>query len=146
MKRLKTTEVKPFRVSRLEEQDGLCMLCQQPISSDEAVLDHDHKTGVCRGVLHRGCNVMLGKVENAQARSKLTDKEHLSLLLVNLISYLDSNLNVLHPTHRSAEEKRLKRNAKAKKKRKLIGDLKNELTKPAKKTSKKIETESKDRT
>lgn len=126
MRRLKATEVKTYREQQLAKQGGVCPLCLQTIELSEAVLDHDHKRGVCRGVLHRGCNCMVGKIENARVRYKLTDNQSLGNLLSNIINYMSSSLDVLHPTHRTEEEKRVRRNARAKKKRALTKGNKNE--------------------
>lgn len=51
------------------QQEGLCPICKNPLDASAAV-DHDHShcpgqfgCAVCvRGLLHRGCNVMLGIV------------------------------------------------------------------------------------
>lgn len=42
-----------------DSQSGACPVCQRPLGSDAAV-DHDHKTGQVRGLLHRNCNIALG--------------------------------------------------------------------------------------
>jgi hypothetical protein len=49
--------------SLLAQQDHLCALCGRPFGltpSTRAVIDHDHKTGKFRGVLHSSCNIGLG--------------------------------------------------------------------------------------
>lgn len=116
MKRLKAKEVKPFREEQLAKQGGVCPLCLRPIESD-GVLDHCHKTGYCRGTLHRGCNSMLGKIENARVRYGLTDDNAFRNFLNNTLDYIYSSLGVLHHTHRTEEEKRIRRNARARKAR-----------------------------
>lgn len=104
--RLKHAEVKPLREKLLKEQTGCCALCQEPVV-DDAVLDHDHKTGAIRGVLHRGCNSLLGKIENNMPRSRV-DIGRLSKFAENLIKYLvsDAKSEFLHPTHKTLEEKK----------------------------------------
>ena len=126
MKRLKSNEIASYRNAKLKEQKGVCLLCEQPLDFKEATLDHDHVTGLCRGVIHRGCNSMLGKIENARSICKLTDDVALNNLLKNVESYLKRSLNVLHYTHLTDDEKRLKRNKKARLKRK---EKTNEVTK-----------------
>lgn len=37
------------------QQDGKCAICRQPRQQRLSV-DHDHKTGLCRGLLCRRCN------------------------------------------------------------------------------------------
>lgn len=103
--KLKYSEVKPLREKLLEDQRGCCALCQQPIQED-AVLDHDHKTGYIRGVLHRGCNALLGKLENNMARNRV-DMGRLSKFAEFLIKYLvaDPKSELLHPTHKTKEER-----------------------------------------
>lgn len=101
--KLKYTEVKPLREKLLLEQGNCCRLCGQTIV-DDAVLDHDHKTGLLRGVLHRGCNSLLGKIENSMPRSRV-DLGRLAAISGNLIKYLtaDPVSELLHPTHKIKE-------------------------------------------
>jgi len=49
-----------------EAQKGLCPVCGKQLPQDlsKCAWDHDHKTGQGRGLLHRGCNTVLGFVEN----------------------------------------------------------------------------------
>ena len=118
--RLKTgREYSGARLEKLLEQKGRCALCRQPIANGEAVYDHDHKTGHCRAVLHRGCNAQLGHIENNMPRNKLTNIAKLTAFLSSIPEYIsrDWTDQPLHPTHRSEEEKRLRRNAKARKAR-----------------------------
>lgn len=113
--RLTTSQVKAYRDNLLTQQGGKCALCKEKIAAGEAVLDHDHKTGRCRGVLHRGCNAMLGHIENNAPRHKLTGAARLSAFCAGVTAYHfgDYSSMPFHHTHRTAEEKRLRRNAKA---------------------------------
>lgn len=119
MQRLKTTEVATYRARLYEQQQGKCALCGFPMAKTEAVLDHDHTTGVCRAVLHRGCNAMLGHIENNAPRNHLTDPVKMARFLGAITSYKACYLPhlvgalPLHPTHRTDEEKRLLRNKRA---------------------------------
>lgn len=117
--RLKQSEIAEERRRRLAEQGGRCALCKETVRQDEAVLDHCHKSGRIRAVLHRGCNACLGHIENNMPRHKLTDIRRLSAFLRSIPAYLwaDYQHEPLHHTHRTEEEKRLKRNAKARKAR-----------------------------
>jgi acetyltransferase-like isoleucine patch superfamily enzyme len=45
----------------VEKQQGLCGVCNLPLRDDKAV-DHCHKTGVVRGILHKQCNAGLGSL------------------------------------------------------------------------------------
>lgn len=121
MRKLKTTEVADHRNDLLSKQSMRCALCQLPCSQDNAVLDHDHSTGIVRQSLHRGCNALLGKVENNFKRYGVTN---LFAFLHGCASYLQRHGSpredaVLHPTHKTADEKRVARNAKARKSRAL---------------------------
>ena len=116
--RLTYSAVAPTREQLLADQGGKCALCGLPCSSDEAVLDHDHDTGAIRGALHRGCNALLGKVENNHKRYGV---KSLPAFLGGATAYLqrhrENRTGLLHPTHKTDEEKRLARNAKARKRR-----------------------------
>lgn len=117
MKRLTSTQVKLVRVKLAAEQGNRCALCggqfglKAPL---DPVLDHDHVTGAVRGVLHRGCNSLLGKVENNAPRYGVRD---LLAFCGGLASYLRKHMTnitgYLHPTHRTPDEKRLLRNKRA---------------------------------
>jgi hypothetical protein len=84
----------------------------------EDVLDHDHATGAVRAVLHRTCNTLLGKVENAYRRFGVKD---LSAFAQGLVPYMQhhavNRTGLLHPSHRTDDEKRARRNAMARKAR-----------------------------
>lgn len=120
MTRLTKTTLAAWRAAKLEEQAGRCALCQEPIAAGEAVADHDHVTGAMRGVLHRGCNAMLGHIENNRARNKLTTVRRLSTWAANIVQYIHAHQHPAtprYPTHRDAEEKRELRNKRARKRR-----------------------------
>ena len=104
--KLKYKEVKEFRLQQLARQNYKCSLCGDDLSIEEAVLDHDHKTGLLRGVIHRGDNILLGKIENAMPRCRV-DLGRLSQISKNLIKYLtaDPISELLHPTHKIKEPK-----------------------------------------
>lgn len=114
MRKLKHKEIADYRLNQLLLQKGCCALCQQPII-DDAVLDHDHKSGKLRQVLHRGCNAMLGKIENNMPRDRI-NLDRLEAFAKNLVRYIDSAYpDIIHPTHKTLEEKRA-----ARKKRKKV--------------------------
>lgn len=117
--RLTQREIAAVRADMLIRQKGKCALCGDPIPSSEAVLDHCHRTGHIRGVLHRGCNAALGHIENNAPRYKLTNVSRLTRWLRAIPAYIhgDYGHQPLHPTYRTEEEKRLRRNAKARKAR-----------------------------
>lgn len=117
--RLKASEVAKQRANMLIAQGGKCKLCKLPVNPTEAALDHCHKTGHCRGVLHRGCNAMLGHIENNMPRHKLTSMAKLAAFLQTIPAYINADYSdqPLHHTYRTDEEKRLRRNAKVRKAR-----------------------------
>lgn len=118
MKKLKHAEIKPTREAMLIKQGNKCLLCGHDLSLEDAVLDHQHQTGLIRGVIHRNDNLLLGKIENALVRNRITDEQLLGVMQ-NLISYINSATDLLHPTHRTPEEKKQRAKVKAKKKRTL---------------------------
>lgn len=44
----------------LIEQNGVCGICGQPPTTRRLCIDHDHETGIVRGLLCNECNVALG--------------------------------------------------------------------------------------
>jgi hypothetical protein len=47
----------------LEQQGGVCAICgRPPVSKRRFHVDHNHKTGVVRGLLCSGCNTAVGGV------------------------------------------------------------------------------------
>lgn len=108
--KLKTREIKEYRETQLQHQNQKCALCGESIELD-AVLDHDHKTGLIRQVLHRGCNSLLGKIENSMPRSRV-DIRRLEGIAHNLVSYLTTtHTEIRHPTHLTPEERKMKKKA-----------------------------------
>lgn len=120
--KLKQREIKSYREQQLIQQNNKCGLCGEDLPLEEAVLDHDHKTGALRRVVHRNCNIMLGKIENAMVFNRI-DLGRLSKIANNLIGYIvaDPCSEMLHPTYRTDEEKALlrKKRAKARRKKKI---------------------------
>jgi len=117
VRRLTTSQLKEVRNSMTVQQNGRCAICQQPITTkpgQDPVLDHDHKTGAVRAVLHRSCNSLLGKVENNSARFGV---RNLASFLHGTATYLQKHTTnitgMLHSTHLTEDEKRIKRNKAA---------------------------------
>ena len=115
MKRLTAAQLAPYRAKKLAEQGGRCALCGEAVAPGEEVTDHDHASGEIRGVLHRGCNAMLGHLENNRARNKLTSPTKFARFLANIASYLAARREdpVYYPTHRTPDEKRDLKNKRA---------------------------------
>jgi len=117
--KLKPKDIKSTRETILAEQNGLCAICHEQILPGQAVLDHDHKTGYIRAVLHRGCNAFIGHIENNQKRNKI-NANRLDQILKNFQFYINTHRLMLHPTHRTPEERkeRAKKRARAKRAKK----------------------------
>lgn len=116
--KLKHTEIKPYREQQLLAQNKMCALCGEYVEDKEAVLDHSHKTGLIRKVLHRGCNALLGKIENNMARNGV-DYHRLEMIASNIAAYISTDwTDVLHPTHKTTEERRELSKKRAKLRRK----------------------------
>lgn len=108
MNRLKQKEIKGYRTELWVLQDQTCPLCHQHIEKEDAVLDHCHKTGHIRAVLHRSCNSSEGRVMKWAYSSKAYDPLY---YLNNLIKYHNEDFtsNPFHPKHLTPNEKEIKR-------------------------------------
>jgi hypothetical protein len=113
MRRLKANEIPKVREEIASIQNGLCAICQTKM--EEKCLDHDHKTGIIRSVLCRNCNGIEGKIFNLCRRGKRnrTEKDFLIDILAYWSFHADLPRNIMHPTFKTQEEKRLARNRKA---------------------------------
>jgi hypothetical protein len=112
LNRAKPKDIKSLREQYLQEQMGLCALCREPVDPLDAVLDHCHKTGLLRAVLHRGCNCYIGSMENNLARNQITPTR-LANILANFERYKHLTKPILHPTYRTAEEKKARTKKRA---------------------------------
>lgn len=121
MTRLTYSQVPVVRARKLTEQQGVCALCGE--APEVPCLDHCHTDGHIRGVLCRGCNALLGKLENNRKRYGLGNETRFAKFLNNVAPYLTRYRfgDLLHPTYKTADEKRLARNAAARKKRAAKG-------------------------
>lgn len=123
MRKMARTQQRIWMVKQLKEQGGVCPLCKKEIdvSKDrEGVIDHDHATGECRGVLHRSCNAAEGKIRHAVVcwGTKTSDPKQVTQFLHNLAAYLlQPGLGIIYAQHQTPEEKKLA--ASARRKRKL---------------------------
>lgn len=60
------------RTAMLAGQNGMCALCGEVLGEKKhTAIDHCHKTGKVRGILHRMCNVLIG---TAHEREELLQK------------------------------------------------------------------------
>jgi hypothetical protein len=49
---------------RFRLQSGMCALCDKPLG-DKFVIDHCHKTGKVRGIIHAKCNILLAMADDS---------------------------------------------------------------------------------
>lgn len=119
MRKLKQREIKGVRDDILQDQGHRCAICTTELTNDAAVLDHDHTTGAIRGVLCRNCNGIEGKVHNLARRAKR--RWTAAWWLVRLLKYWETHevaqTGLMHPLHKTAEDKRLRANKLARERR-----------------------------
>ena len=113
---IKTSDIAQVRRKLMEKQDHKCAICHRPFTvRDGPVLDHDHDTGYIRGVLHASCNGAEGKIKVKALRSHKGVKA--PTFLIELGEYLalhsTAQINLIHPSHKTEDQKRLQRNKKA---------------------------------
>lgn len=63
----------------LNLQSHICPICKKDFMNQKKYLDHDHKTGKIRGILHHKCNLLLGNCNDDIS------------ILKNAIKYLRKN-------------------------------------------------------
>ncbi|MCK5017757.1 MAG: hypothetical protein KAS32_11900 [Candidatus Peribacteraceae bacterium] len=130
MRRLKHTEIKPTRIAIQTAQNNECAICSVSFTDAKIVkkklvpkyistLDHDHTTGVIRGVLCNSCNGNEGRIRRRAMSAKRdgTELQWLKRLVAYLELHEQPQTTLLHPTHKSADEKRLAQNKKARQRR-----------------------------
>jgi hypothetical protein len=121
MRKLKMTQVAGVREDFASAQGHRCGICRQVTSAAQQVLDHDHQTGICRGMLCRNCNGLEGKIYNLCNRGKR--QFDVPWFLDRVKSWWDTHDrparedDLVYPTHKTADEKRIATNTKARKKR-----------------------------
>lgn len=122
VRKLKPSETAGVLKQMVAKQGGKCAICGKGFTrTDGAVLDHCHKTGFIRGALHRSCNGGEGKVRvKAQWSHKGVSPDE---FLIGLGKYLEVHNKPRYPliyhSHLTDDEKRLKKNAKARAKREV---------------------------
>ncbi len=115
-RQLRPSEVKSVCDQLVKRQGSKCAICGKPFTPrDKAVLDHCHTTGFIRGALHNSCNGAEGRVKT---KAHLGHKGVSAAdYIIGLGKYLEEHqtpsFNLIHPTHMTEEQKRLKRNTKA---------------------------------
>jgi len=81
---------------REENKPSSCPILDRRTS--DWVVDHDHKTGMVRGVISRVGNSLIGKIENFLASRGGQKPDSFPKILRNIADYLErKNTEVLHP-------------------------------------------------
>jgi len=115
--KLTVKDAKLLKARLIGEQGGICPISNLTLSSP--CLDHDHATGLVRGVLRRASNSWEGKVRNAFIRVGLKNQgaDYLDCLLGLWIYLQEKPYDFIHPAHKTPEEKKALRAKRAKAKR-----------------------------
>lgn len=108
---MRAKDVPVLRASILELQGGSCSICGVTLIDESAwCLDHHHQkkvkgTGQIRGVLCRGCNVFLAKIENNAVRCGIS-QDRIPAILRGALRYFEAEqYPYLHPTEKAKEPK-----------------------------------------
>lgn len=123
---LKHSDIPKIRKELLEQQNGICPVCDKSINSP--ALDHSHTrkvkgSGLVRGVVCRSCNVLIAKVENNCVRYGV-QKEELTQVLRNMADYLEQDdLPMIHPSE-APKPRQLKKSSYNKLKKQYNGKTK----------------------
>lgn len=123
MRRITAKEMADVKARLLKAQDGCCPLCDMELTDPKDIcLDHCHVTGHIRAVLCRNCNAMEGKVFNCARRAKRMGSPYrwARRVLEYWQKHSVNQTGLLHPSHRTADEKKERRNKKARKKRQAL--------------------------
>ena len=114
-RRISRSQLRAYSMGLLKtKQGGNCAVCGKPIDltvsghNSAIVADHCHDTGLIRGILHRGCNGALGKLENAVGRWTGIGMNYDKIIpwLEQALVYYKSGFEpVIYPDHKTVEEK-----------------------------------------
>lgn len=123
MRKISKQELASLTSQLRKAQRNCCALCGKPFTAkDGPVADHDHTTGVIRGILHRSCNGAEGKVKVQAMKSHAGVKPY--EYLIQLGKYLERHktpqLTFIHPDHETKRDKMDKANKRAREKRALL--------------------------
>lgn len=120
MRRITLAEVAVVKQAILaKRQNFQCAVCPQPLTVRTGCLDHDHYTGLIRGVLCRNCNGIEGKVKNLSIRGRRTlpPKDYIRNIAAYWEVHEQDRTGLVYYNHLTTDEKRIKRNTKVRKKR-----------------------------
>lgn len=131
MQRLRHKDIPEAKALMLEAQNWRCGICQRDLKKVEPknrCLDHSHLTGQLRAVCCRQCNSGEGRIWNWANRSKQDMKvlDWLRACMAYIEEHEANPSGVYHPTHLTDEEKRIKRNKKARARARKKRETKNQ--------------------
>lgn len=127
--KFKRAELPKIKKELIKKQGGICPICKGDLTralSKNIVVDHDHKTGIVRAAIHRGCNGLEGRILRLLTTwGKATTKAKVISTLENLLDFWSLHetpqTKWIYYSHKTETEKRLalnkKRRLAAKKKR-----------------------------
>lgn len=111
-RKIKRTELSSVKHELMLKQNGACMFCGGDltrVASNNVVVDHNHKTGVIRGVAHRGCNGLEGKVLKVfQTWGKCSSKAEILRTMKRLTLFWakEPTTEYIYPTHKTPAERK----------------------------------------
>jgi len=122
--KFKRSELSSIKKKLIVMQNGCCPICGGDLSrvaSKNVVVDHDHKTGIVRAALHRGCNGLEGKVLRflmtwGKCKSLVEAMKVLERLLIFWQKHKTPQTPWIYYNHQTPTEKRLALNKKRRKK------------------------------
>jgi len=120
MRRITLAEVAVVKQAILQKRQNFqCALCPTALTVRTGCLDHDHYTGLIRGVLCRNCNGIEGKVKNLSIRGRRTlpPKDYIRNIAAYWEVHEHDRTGLIYPSHLTTDEKRIKRNTKVRKTR-----------------------------
>ena len=94
------------------------------VRTSDWVVDHDHRTGMVRGVISRAANSFIGKVENFLSR-RLGISQHMHPEILRAAAdYLErKNTDILHPVGLRQLTKRFRNNLTSQDQQDVLKDL-----------------------
>lgn len=94
------------------------------VRTNDWVVDHDHKTGMVRGVISRVGNSLIGKIENFLKSRGGQKEQDFPKILRNIADYLErEQLDVLHPVGLTQLTKRFQNNLTSLEQKSVLEDL-----------------------
>lgn len=116
--RIKAKDLPLIKKKLIVKQNGVCPLCKNDLTRMKpmnVVVDHCHASGYIRAALCRGCNGAEGKIKNLAIRFGKT--QDFALFCKRLVEYWilhrSPRTEWIHHTFLTADEKREKKNKKA---------------------------------